>query len=203
MTPTSPALILIVDLCWKKDSLSNEEYVRPIQRIAKEHAPVKMVHFLEVTPDDVNDCTAVILCGTALADNTFADHLDAFDWLKEFKKPVLGICAGMQVLGAMHNGHIMSVKEIGMTRITLFREDPLFVHSLETLPVQAGLGHSLDVYSLHNHCLAASLPEFDVLARSNLCVQAIKHKTLPQYGILFHPEVRNEHVVRNFLSGIK
>ena len=29
---------------------------------------------------------------------------------------------------------------------------------------------------------------------------AIRHYELPRYGVLFHPEVRNEQVVRNFLA---
>jgi GMP synthase (glutamine-hydrolysing) len=38
------------------------------------------------------------------------------------------------------------------------------------------------------------------VAQSKSCVQAIRHYELPRYGVLFHPEVRNEQVVRNFLA---
>jgi GMP synthase-like glutamine amidotransferase len=54
------------------------------------------------------------------------------------------------------------------------------------------------VYSLHNYAIKPS-DEFEVLAESSKCVQAIKHKQKDIYGVLFHPEVRNKEVVQRFI----
>lgn len=40
---------------------------------------------------------------------------------------------------------------------------------------------------------------FIPLAVSDRCVQAIRHRSLPLYGLLFHPEVRNEWIIERFL----
>ena len=40
--------------------------------------------------------------------------------------------------------------------------------------------------------------EFDVLAESKYCPQAIKHKEKPYFAVLFHPEVRNKKIIENF-----
>jgi GMP synthase (glutamine-hydrolysing) len=54
-------------------------------------------------------------------------------------------------------------------------------------------------YSLHT--IRVDLPdEFEVWAQSAKCVQAIKHKTKPIYGVLFHPEVRNQEILKNFVN---
>ena len=44
-----------------------------------------------------------------------------------------------------------------------------------------------------------NLDNFNILAETN-SIQAIKHKEKPFYGIMFHPEVRNEEIVKNFIS---
>jgi GMP synthase-like glutamine amidotransferase len=53
-------------------------------------------------------------------------------------------------------------------------------------------------YELHNYS-AESSPDFDVLAESKKCVQAIKHKKKAVYGVLFHPEVRNKEILERFI----
>ena len=186
-------MILIIDLCWKKDSLSRKEFVEPIAAICRRHTSTVVRHFSELMPEDIDACQKVVLCGTALKDNAFTEpDTDAsakLGWLKTIGKPVLGICAGMQILAGLFGVPRIASKEIGMKRITVLKENILFP------------GHTLDVYCLHSFaCSPAVAHDFDVLARSELCVQAIRHKTLPLYGVLFHPEVRNEAVVKNFLE---
>jgi GMP synthase (glutamine-hydrolysing) len=38
------------------------------------------------------------------------------------------------------------------------------------------------------------------LAASEGRVQAIRHRSFPLYGLLFHPEVRNEWLIERFLG---
>jgi GMP synthase (glutamine-hydrolysing) len=41
---------------------------------------------------------------------------------------------------------------------------------------------------------------FVPLAASDACVQAIRHHSLPLYGLLFYPEVRNEWILKRFIE---
>jgi GMP synthase (glutamine-hydrolysing) len=173
---------IVVDLCDR--DLSWSEYVRPIAVIAGEAATV--MRYSDVTEEDVEAEDAVVICGTALLDDVYLDHLDAFDWLRHTSTPVLGVCAGMQVIALLHGARLVPGKEIGMTPIEPVDDNPLV-----PAPEQ--------VYCLHRHDLGG-LDEFRVLARSECCVQAIAHRTRPLHGVAFHPEVRRENVVSRFLS---
>jgi GMP synthase-like glutamine amidotransferase len=113
------------------------------------------------------------------------DQTARFKWLKDCSKPVLGICAGMQTIGLVFGGHVEKCREIGMTEVTS-KANLLFSSKFKA-------------YSLHNYALVPS-SEFEVLAESAKCVQAIKHKQKDIYGVLFHPEARNEETVQRFIQ---
>ena len=62
-------MILVVDMNWKEDSLGFYEFVVPIVTIAKKLDKVVVRHYLEITNQDLNRCSKIILSGTALKDN--------------------------------------------------------------------------------------------------------------------------------------
>jgi GMP synthase (glutamine-hydrolysing) len=145
--------------------------------------------YKDVEPEEVEAADAVIICGTALADDEYVEDMDRFGWLRTTETPVLGICAGMQVIALTHGAWLVPGKEIGMTPITPTRENPLIKRPTE-------------VYELHKYDMEG-LGEFRVLARSDRCVQAIAHRERHLYGILFHPEVRRGGVVSAFLDLVR
>jgi len=182
-------MILIVDLSWKPRSLSCSEFAGPVSTIvdnAGRH-PV-MVHFSEIHRKITENAAGIILCGTALKDNDFASRAEEFTWLVGSPVPVLGICAGMQVLCQVFGGKIYPGCEIGMTEIRVIKTDPLFV---EEKVFQA--------YELHSF---ASNPPDDwvITAVSDGYVQAVHHPDRPIFGLMFHPEVRNRDLIVRFLS---
>jgi GMP synthase-like glutamine amidotransferase len=179
-------MILIVDLNWKKDSLGFYEFVLPITSIAAELEEYMVKHYLEVNNNDINRCDKVILSGTALKDNVTLNQPEKFSWLSNLDKPVLGVCAGMQTIGVVFGLRLMCCLEIGMTEVTTLKENPLFSNTFRA-------------YSLHNYSVEP-LGDFDVLAESAQCPQAIKHRKKPIYGVLFHPEVRNEDILKRFIQ---
>jgi GMP synthase-like glutamine amidotransferase len=178
-------MILVVDLNFKKDSLSFSEFVSPIAAIVEELDECLVKHYLEVKQEGIRKCNKIILSGTALKNNATLNQTDRFEWIKDCDKPILGICAGMQITGLVFGARLNACLEIGMTQITTLKANPLFSSSFKA-------------YSLHNYSIQPS-PEFDVLAESVKCVQAIKHKQKEIYGVLFHPEVRNKEIIQHFI----
>jgi GMP synthase-like glutamine amidotransferase len=177
--------VLVVSLCNEK--LHELEFVNPITQILLENdVSFFKKSSLEITKKDLEGCSHVILSGTSLKDNVFLESKEKFLWLVNFSKPVLGICAGMQILGSIYGQKICPGTEIGF-----FEEK--FTKSF------LGLKGKKEVWHLHN-----SFVEFDssweVFCDSKDIVQAVKLKEKDFYGCLFHPEVRHKDVFLEFLK---
>jgi len=181
--------ILLVDLSFEKDSLSQYEFVRPIRDTLKKLGFLcNILHYTEVKPQALANHDKIILCGTGLLDNVYADNLQIFSWIKDCKKPILGICAGMQVISAVYGGSIVPNQAIGLEEIEVVRASPLL-----------GEPRQIEGYHLHNY--AVTLPErLSLLAGRIGAVEAFRHRTQPTYGIIFHPEVRNRWILERFAS---
>jgi anthranilate/para-aminobenzoate synthase component II len=179
-------VILVVDLNYKKDSLAYYEFVLPIISIAERLDVCQSKHYLDLTRKETDACSHIILSGTPLKDNVTLTQPEKFSWIRNVKNPVLGICAGMQTIGVVFGLRLNQCLEVGMVEMTTLEENPLFSSTFKA-------------YSLHNYSVESS-EEFDVLAESKQCLQAIKHKKKPVFGVLFHPEARNENIIRHFIE---
>lgn len=164
-------------------SLGSCEFCLPLYSIVSEIEECVIQH--HTTAQSFSPYSKIILSGTPLMDTEYLDHVDNFHWLETCNIPVLGICAGMQVMGLAFGSDLIPCLEIGMTQITPLKENAL-------------VSRSFSAYSLHRYGICPS-SDFDVLARSDLCVQAIKHIHLDLYGVLFHPEARNKEVIQTFV----
>ena len=173
-----------MDMNFRKGSLGFEEFVLPIAAIARERGRTETLHYSEISPSAIKQAERIILSGTPLMDREYLLHMEDFLWLREEKVPVLGICAGLQVICRAFDAPLTESVEIGMTEIRTLKENPLFSGTFQA-------------YELHS---LAPLPgkELESLASSEVCVQAVRHRKKEIYGILFHPEVRNRAVVRRF-----
>ncbi|MEI8003571.1 MAG: gamma-glutamyl-gamma-aminobutyrate hydrolase family protein, partial [Methanothrix sp.] len=179
--------ILLVDLCFEKNSLSYHEFVHPIKdTLQKAGFLCNVLHYSEVTPQALANHDKIILCGTSLLDNAYAKHLHLLSWVKDLKKPILGICAGMQVISAIYGGSIVSHPVIGLDKIDVVRASPLL-----------GEPRCIEGYHLHNY--AVTLPEgFQQLAGTTTDIEAFLHCMKPIFGVIFHPEVRNRWILDRF-----
>ena len=113
--------------------------------------------------------------------------------------PILGICAGEQFMATHYGGRCApgKVPEFGKTELIL--DDPTGGQIL------AGLPERSIVWESHNDEVVDVPHAMRVIARSVNCpVQAIEHRTLPRYGLQFHPEVEHtqhgERIFRNFIG---
>ena len=180
-------MILLLDLCYEKDSLSKYEFVNPVaDTLRNMRKRFEMLHFTEIAEDKLGKYEKIILCGTALKDYTYADRIDMFSWLMQYDRPVLGICAGMQVISAVYGGSIVPKPAIGLEKIEIVTDTPLL-----------GKPRQIEGYHLHNY--GVTLPEeFILVAGTTDVVEAFKHRERSIYGIIFHPEVRNRWILEHF-----
>jgi GMP synthase-like glutamine amidotransferase len=179
-------MILIVDMNWKRDSLAFNEFVLPIVSVVQPLEACEVKHYLDIEPAKLRRYSKVVLSGTALKDQATLKQVEKFNWVKTCGKPVLGICAGMQTISLVFDEPLMNCLQIGMAEITTLKENPLF---------QGGF----KAYVLHNYSVGPSR-NFEALAESAKCIQAIKHKQKNIYGVLFHPEVRNQDILKKFIQ---
>jgi GMP synthase (glutamine-hydrolysing) len=179
-------MILVVDMNWKPDSLAKNEFVQSIVSVAEPVEKCTIKHYLEVKPEELGGFSKVILSGNTLKDHEALKHLDKLCWIKTFERPILGVCAGMQIINQVFGEPLSPCLQIGMTEIQTVKENPLFEGNFSA-------------YTLHNYSVSPS-ETFEVLAQSAKCIQAIKHKQKDIYGVLFHAEVRNPDVIRRFLA---
>ncbi len=168
------------------NKLHDLEFVKPIEDILKKNnVNFKSAHYTKLNKKLIKKADKIIISGTSLKDNNFLTYINNFNWIKECEKPILGICGGMHILGLIFNGEMKKYQEIGLTEV-IFKNDFLGFH-----------GRHL-VYELHN--LNVESKEFKTYAVSKHCIQAIKHKKKPFYGVQFHPEVRNKNLLVNFTN---
>ncbi len=177
-------MILIVDMNYK-GSLGFYEFVLPLCEIVKP-LEYEVKHYLEVR--DVKTYEKIILSGTPLKDFGYLEDTKVFGWIRDCDVPILGICAGMQVIGLIFKSSLDSYQEIGMTEIETISENLLFSSTFRA-------------FELHNYGIKPS-EDFEVLAKSKKCIQSIKHRKKVIYGVLFHPEVRNKNIVNRFVRSV-
>jgi GMP synthase-like glutamine amidotransferase len=179
-------MILIVDMNWKKDSLAFNEFVSSIVSVVRPLEKFNVKHFLDIELEELSGYSKIVLSGTTLKDHATLKLVDKFNWIKTCGKPILGICAGMQTISLLFGEPLVKCLQIGMVEISIIKENPLFEGDFKA-------------YALHNYSVKQS-QTFEVLAESTKCIQAIKHKQKNIYGLLFHPEVRNQEILRNFIQ---
>ncbi|MEA3199555.1 MAG: hypothetical protein QOE90_983 [Thermoplasmata archaeon] len=118
------------------------------------------------------------------------------EYLDRAPFPVLGICAGAQVMGLRYGGRLFPAKSPEFGKATLKLVEP--GRLLEGLPPESVVWE--------NHNDEVSLPQgFRLLARSEGCgMQAMEDERRARYATQFHPEVEHtqfgELLFRNFIG---
>ena len=176
--------VLLISTCEHK--LSEKEFVLPISNIlgSVNH---EIFHYQDCTVDMINSFDKILVCGTSLKDNKYLEYNNVFEnLLFNFPGSLLGICSGMQIICSMFGSSIIINSEIGMAEVRTKRANPLCKGNF-----QAFCLHTNSVVGFEN---------FLVIAETENSPQIVKHKQKNVFGVLFHPEVRNESVIENFLK---
>ena len=178
-------MILIVNVC--SDRLSYFEFVKPVEDIVNKAGMEFLTQgFRSVNHSGVNQAERVVICGTALNDFEYLNDVDKFEWITKSDVPILGICAGMQVLARAFNSDIVRRTRIGTYRVKVVQE--------------SGLLAKVEFHSYFLNSRAVKLNEdFETLGKSGSLECIVRHKRRELYGCLFHPEVLNPEIIINFL----
>ncbi len=110
--------------------------------------------------------------------------------------PVLGICLGHQLMAKLYGG------EVRTAQIGEYAESEIVVVDEDT--ILKGLAPSFSAWVSHRDEISKMPKDFVRLAYSSTCeIEAMAHKSLPMYGVQFHPEVehtpKGPEIFKNFL----
>ena len=110
--------------------------------------------------------------------------------------PTLGVCLGHQSLAQAFGGTVVR-------HLPVHGKTTTIEHDGQT--IFAGLPDPLVVGRYHSLVVDPELPEcFEVSARGDGVVMAIRHRELPAEGVQFHPESvlteSGKHLLQNFLA---
>ncbi|MHC4177526.1 MAG: glutamine-hydrolyzing GMP synthase [Planctomycetota bacterium] len=113
--------------------------------------------------------------------------------------PVLGICYGMQLACEALGGKVENTpaREYGRARCRIVAPDRLF----------SGVSPETQVWMSHGDRVAEVCEDFQPLAATETCpFAAVRHRSLPVYGLQFHPEVTHTPeglmILGNFLTDV-
>ncbi len=113
--------------------------------------------------------------------------------------PMLGVCLGHQALGEVFGGTVTHAPELMHGKTSPVEHDGQGVLEDLPSPFTATRYHSLAVVS------GTVSDELVVTARTGDVIMGLQHRTLPLYGVQFHPESilseQGQALLKNFLTG--
>lgn len=102
------------------------------------------------------------------------------------KKPILGICRGLQAINVFMGGSLVqhieddSHKKISSNvEFNVVHNDSIF---------DRVYNDNSKINSYHHQCIKDLAPNFDICGYSNGCIEAICHNKLPIIAVQWHPE---------------
>lgn len=139
----------------------------------------------------------IVLSGGALPQSAYREVLGWYArQLDNLEIPLLGVCLGFKILGYCYGARLrkLELEESGLAVVKFHKPFPLVPdknqlvvhedHSFELI----GIPEMLENYGSTDRCK----------------IQVVKHKTKPQFGVQFHPEIRKENegyiVLDNFVK---
>lgn len=144
-----------------------------------------------------NDYSHIILSPGPGRPQMSSDVGHCMEILELWQRPLLGVCLGHQSLIYWSKGHVRHLKEVvhGQTSQVNHRKDGLF----------SGMPLAFEAMRYHSLIASEPLPEcFEKTAWTDDIVMGVRHKSLPYFGVQFHPEsiatTHGDTLIENFLK---
>lgn len=176
------------------------QYAQLIARRVREHHVHSVIVRPDVTLSRLRELNTVGLVFSGGPQSVY-DH-DAPKCSREVIEagyPILAICYGMQLACQLLGGDVQpgEAREFGRTALTIRDHNVL----LARIPAET------NVWMSHGDIVNAVSNDFVSLAATKNCpIAAVRHRTLPVYGVQFHPEVTHTpygtQIFRNFLYDV-
>ena len=116
------------------------------------------------------------------------------------KKPLLGVCLGHQAIGYAFGGRIIRAGKLMHGKVSRISHDGRDVFKGMPDPFEATRYHSLVI---EEKTIPACL-EITARAEDDNEIMGVRHRTLPVWGVQFHPESiltkEGKKILSNFLS---
>lgn len=148
-------------------------------------------------------------------------HLEWFDdsyiyRMIEQKKPIFGVCRGMQTLNTFFGGTLRNLygKELAEHNQNQTEEiKNSLVHKADIKHEEFKKENSsfstfdpfineIDVNSIHHQVIDKLAPGFEVIVKQNKVIEAIKHDTYLIAGVQWHPEKINDELSKQLFKSI-
>ena len=176
------------------------QYAQLIARRVRENGVYSLLAHPGVTADEVRKLNPKGIIFSGGPSSVYEKGAPTFrKELLDLGVPILGICYGMQIGAMMLGGDVKPApsREFGRTALTIVNPDAL----LRNVPAET------TVWMSHGDQVQSLGPDFVPLAATPTCpLAAVKHKTMPFYGVQFHPEVTHtphgNEIFVNFLYNI-
>ena len=146
------------------------------------------------------DLDGLVLSGGAPTGVTLDGMGQNAAYLAKAPYPILGICAGAQVMGLHYGGGLRPARAPEFGKAELVLND-----AADGGRILAGLPPRSTVWENHNDEVSPPPAGFRVLAHSaNCAMQAMEDERRARYAVQFHPEVEHtqfgERIFRNFID---
>ena len=158
--------------------------LKELQKLFSAHT-VQIYPWDKVEENTINAANLVVLTGSSKYSVIKDAHVykKQVELLQKTDKPVVGICAGFELIVHSFGGKIIKrKKEIrGLQKFEILRDDKIFNDLNDT-----------NVYEAHHYSAISLSPSLLALAESSDGYEIVKHKNRFIYGFQFHPELQTE-----------
>ncbi|HEK25659.1 MAG TPA: aminodeoxychorismate/anthranilate synthase component II [Hydrogenobaculum sp.] len=164
---------------------------------------VEVVKNDEIKPEDIKDMDidAIVISPGPCSPKEAGISVDVIKIYKD-KYPILGVCLGHQSIGYAFGANIVKAKRLMHGKTSMISHDNDGLYEGLPNPFKAVRYHSLviDKNTLSDEFVVDAVAE-------DGDIMGIRHKTLPIFGVQFHPEsIVSEHgfdILKNFLEKAK
>ena len=159
----------------------------------------------EISPDQISALSpsAVVISPGPGGPTDSGVSAQALTFCAEQYRPFLGVCLGHQLLAHFFGAKIIRAHAPRHGKVSFVNHNQSGIMNGSPLPLKVARYHSLIVDP-------DSLPsEFSIdgIAQDDGAIMALSHKTLPLWGVQFHPESfmtpNGDQIINSFLRNLK